>query len=246
MENVSQVEMKQLHEHFRDSLLIDKFDPQLEFWRKRRLERSQSENSEDAIVWNVFRTFNQIDRQLWVEQLFYKAFQQDFSHSVEQIELKLWANIRPPKSLPIKEGKTNIDIIIESETFVWFIEAKFKTDITLDNEHHLKRDELIRYLDVGTNYSKKKDFYFSLLILDKYNSPIGFRMANDYKNYPENVKELLPHRVELPSLKGISVFQWKDVHSLLKTVYLYSRNKYERYITDQVSYWLLDKIQDEN
>ena len=246
MENVSQTEMKQLHEHFRDSLLIDKFDPDLEFWRKRRLEKSQSENSEDAIVWNVFRTLNQIDRKLWVEQLFFKAFQKELSHSIEPIDIHLWKKIRPPKSLSIQEGKTDIDIVIESDAFVGFIEAKYKTDITLGTEHHPKRDELLRYIDVGTNYARKRDFYFSLLILDKYNSPIGFRMVNEYKESFEKVQELLPHRKELPSLNSISVFQWKDVQSLFKTVYLYSKNKYERYITDQASYWLFDKIQEDN
>lgn len=246
MEKVSQTEMKQLDEYFRDSLLLDKFDPQLEYWRKRRLEKSQSVNSEDAMVWNVFRTFNQIDRKLWVEQLFFKAFHQEFLHSTEQIKIVLWKKIRPPKSLGINEGKTDIDIIIESDTFVWFIEAKYKTDISLGTELSSKRDEVLRYIDVGTNFAGKRNFYFSLLILDKFNTPIGFRKANEYSHSFDKIIELLPHRVELPSLKGISVFQWKDIQSLFKTVHLYSKNKYERYISDQASYWLFDKIQDEN
>ncbi|MFC7686876.1 hypothetical protein [Ureibacillus sp. GCM10028918] len=246
MERVSVNEMMQLHEHFRDSLLIDKFDPQLEYWQKRRLEKSQSENREDAMVWNVFRTLNQINRRLWVDELFYKAFQSEFSHVTEQIQIKLWKTIRPPKSLPVNEGKADIDIIIESDTFVWFIEAKYKSDITLDSDYQSKRDEIIRHIDVGTNYAKKRDYYFSLLILDRYNSPIGFRKVNEYRTSEELVRELLPHRLELPFPKGISVLHWKEVHSLLKTVYLYSKNKYERYIADQASYWLFDKIQDDN
>lgn len=246
MGKISQIEMMQLHQHFRDSLLIDKFDPQLEFWRKGRLEKSKSENSEDAMVWNVFRTFNQIDRKLWVEQLFYKAFQQELTHSKESSEIKLWKKIRPPNSLAVSEGKTDIDIIIEDEKFVWFIEVKYKTDISSGTEAPFKRDEIIRYIDVGTNYAKKKEFYFSLLILDKYNSPIGFRTVNEYRESHEKVLELLPHRMELPSLKGISVFYWKDVQALFKTIYLYSKNKYERYIADQASYWLYDKIKDDD
>ena len=242
----AQTELKQLHEHFRDSLLIDKYEAQIEYLQKRRFEKSQSETSEDTIVWNVFRTLNQIERKLWIEDLFYKSFQEDFSHSNEKIEIKLWKKIHPPKSLQINEGKTDIDIIIESDSFVWFIEAKYKSDIILDTDHQTKRDELIRKIDVGTNYSRKKDFYFTLLILDKYNSPMGFRMANEYKGSVEKVKDLLPHRVELPSLKGISILYWKDIQSIFKTVYLYSKNKYERFIADQASYWLFDKIKDDN
>lgn len=245
MERVSQTEMMKLHEHFRDSLLIDKFDPQLEFWHKRKLEKLQSETREDVMVWNVFRTLNQIERKLWVEELFYKAFNEEFSHSTEQIQIQLWKKIRPPKSLPINEGKLDIDVVIESDDFVWFIEAKYKTDITLDTDYPSTRDEIIRNIDVGTNYARKRDFYFTLLILDRYNSPIGFRLAHEYKNCENKVRELLPHRLELPTPKGISVIHWKEVQSLCKTVYLYSKNKYERYIADQLSYWLFEKIRDD-
>ncbi|HWK21457.1 MAG TPA: hypothetical protein VNS08_00340 [Ureibacillus sp.] len=244
MEKVSQTDVT-LQEHFRDSLLIDRFDPQLEFWRKHKLEKSQSESNEDAIVWNVFRTFNQIDRKLWVEQLFFKAFHQELAHPTEHIEMKLWKTIHPPKSLPIKEAKSEIDIVIESDTFVWFIEAKYKSDISLASDPHSNRDQVLRNIDIGTNYARKRDFYYSLLILDKYNSPIGFRMVNEYKDSIGKIVDLLLHRQELTNLKNISVFQWKEIQSLFKTVYLYSKNKYERYIADQVSYWLYDKIQDD-
>ena len=245
MREVTQTEEK-LHDFFRDSLLIDKFDPQLENRYKRRFDQAQSECGVDAIVWNVFRTFNQIDRKLWVEQLFYKAFQEEFPFTTDQLEIKLWKKIHPPKSLPFKEGKSEIDIVIETEDFVWFIEAKYRSDITFGTEQNAKRDQIIRNIDIGTNYARKRNFYFSLIILDKYHSPIGYRRAVEYKDSLEAVQNALPHRVELPSLKGISVIQWKDIQSLFKTIYLYSKNKYEKYIADQVSYWLLDKIREDN
>lgn len=241
-----QTEMKQVNEQFRDALLIDKFDPQIDIWQKRRYEKSYNESNEDAIVWNVFRTLNQIDRKLWVEQLFYNSFQQEFSYTVEQIVIKLWKKIRPPKSLLIGEGRSDIDIIIESDSFVWFIEAKYKTDISLDTNHQSKRDELVRMIDGGTNYAGKRDFYFSLLILDKYNSPMGYRIANEYKDSFDKVKNLLPHRPELPSFNGISILYWKDIQALFKIIYLYSKNKYERFLADQASYWLFDRIKDDN
>lgn len=244
MEKVPRTEILQLHEHFRESLLIDKFHPQLEYWRKSKLEKSQGESREDAMVWNVFRTLDQIDRKLWVEQLFYKAFLEEFSYSTEQIQIKLWKKIRSPKSLPGYEQKSDIDIIIETDTFVWFIQALYKTDIPFPTDNHRGRDEIIRNIDGGTNYARNRDFYFSLLILDKYHSPIGFRLANEYKNSESKVRELLPHRLELPFPKGISVIHWHEVQTLIKTVYLYSKNKYERFIADQVSYWLYEQIRD--
>jgi len=245
MREITQSDVK-LHDYFRDSLLIDKFDPQLENWRKHRQEIEHSDCSEDAIVWNVFRTFNQIDRKLWVEQLFYKAFQEELPYTTEEMEIKLWKKIHPPRSYPFKEGKSEIDIVIETEDFVWFIEAKYKSDITFGTEQNAKRDQIIRNIDLGSNYARKRNFYFSLLILDRYHSPIGFRRVIEYRESLEAVQNALPHRAELPSLKGISVFYWKDVQTLFKTIYLYSKNKYEKYIADQVSYWLLDKIREDN
>ena len=244
MEKSLQNEMKQLNEQFRDSLLIDRYDPQIDYWQKRRSECNHRETSEDTLVWNVFRTFNQIDRKLWVEQLFHKAFKQEFTYSAETIEIKLWKKIRPPKSLHIGEGRTDIDIIIESSDFVWFIEAKYNTDIRLDTDGS-KRNELLRLIDNGTNYARKRDCYFSLLILDKYNSPMGFRLINEYDDSFEKVKNLLPHRMELPLYNGLSVMYWKDIQGLFKTIYLYSKNKYERYLADQASYWLYEKIRDQ-
>jgi hypothetical protein len=241
-------ESVKLHEQFRDLLIINKYDPQLELWHKRKLRKQQSENSEDSMVWNVFKTLDQIDRKLWIENLFFKAFQFEipYSYPIENIAIKLWKRIHPPNSLQLVEGQTEIDIIIESDEFVWFIEAKYKSDISLRTTNDSNRNKIIQNIDVGTNYAKKKDFYYSLLILDKYNSPMGFRMTNEYKASVESVVEMLPHRNELPTLKGISVLTWQELQLLFKTIYLYSKNKYEKFIADQASYWLLDKIRDDH
>lgn len=235
-----------LQEHFRDSLIIDRHDPQLELLRKRKQEQLRSQHIEDAVVWNVFRTFNQIDRALWIKPLFQTSFHLNFPYSMDSIKIQLWKRIRPPKSYPLPEGLSEIDIIIESDEFVWFLEAKYKSDISFSTTHHSKRDQILRNIDVGTNYARKKDFYFSLIIMDKYYSPYGYRMTTEYRDSIEGIVGLLPHRKTLSNLKGIEVFTWKDVQSLFKTVYLYSKNKYEKYIADQANYWLLKKLNDEN
>ena len=43
------------------------------------------------------------------------------------LTIKLWETIKPPPSLLDNqlEGPTEVDVMIESEDFVWFIEAKF-------------------------------------------------------------------------------------------------------------------------
>ncbi len=46
---------------------------------------------------------------------------------------------------------------------------------------------MLRNIDVGSNYAGKKDFYFSLLVLDEKQSPKGVRKVNE--NYEEIVQD---------------------------------------------------------
>ena len=46
---------------FRDNLIIDRYDPVFVTMRASKLKHLRSENSEDAVTWNVFRSFRQID-----------------------------------------------------------------------------------------------------------------------------------------------------------------------------------------
>jgi len=49
---------------------------------------------------------------------------------------------------------------------VWFIEAKFRSDVSERTTNNPERDQVIRNPDVGTWYAGVRHFYFSLLLLD--------------------------------------------------------------------------------
>ena len=59
---------------FRDNLIIDRFDPVFATMRGEKINQLRSENSEDAITWNVFRSLRAIDPKLWLDGLFEIAF----------------------------------------------------------------------------------------------------------------------------------------------------------------------------
>ncbi|MCL2138479.1 MAG: hypothetical protein FWH41_02990 [Treponema sp.] len=92
-----------------------------------------SENSEDVLTWNVFKSLSQIDSKIWLPNIFSKAFNAEFSYD-SLVKIDLWKSIEPPKSISDfqkDEGNSEVDTIIESDKFVWFIEAKYKSDISM-------------------------------------------------------------------------------------------------------------------
>jgi hypothetical protein len=73
-------------------------------------------------------------------------------------------DVPPPPSLRLHqkdEGRSEIDIMIETELSVWFIEAKFKSDISTQTTSNATRDQIIRNFDVGSWYAGVRDFYFA-------------------------------------------------------------------------------------
>ena len=66
-----------LHDDFRDNLIIEQYHPDLASMRGSKRERLRSENSEDALTWNVFKSLGQIDPSFWLPRLRAKAFRVD-------------------------------------------------------------------------------------------------------------------------------------------------------------------------
>jgi hypothetical protein len=232
-----------LYNHYRDSLIIDKYDSELQHWRNKKLEHLRGESSEDAMTWNVFRSLKQIDPSLWLPQLFKKSFQKEFTYSYEFIDVLLWKKLNPPSNHPTPEGQSEIDIIIESNEFAWFIEFKYKSDISMQTTYDTKRNQVIRNIDVGLEYAKGKDFYFSLLLLDEEHSPKGLYITNEYSNSFDLVKEHLQHRKSvLFKLSGIGVFSWFDLLKLFNDISSTAVNELENFVAKQAGTWLENKI----
>ncbi|MFF2499577.1 DUF1643 domain-containing protein [Peribacillus sp. NPDC058075] len=232
-----------LHQNFRDALIIDKYDSEFQQWRGKKLEHLKSQNSEDAMTWNVFRTLKQINPVFWLPSLFKKSFQKEFSYPLDAIDLRLWKKLNPPSNLSIKEGSTEVDIIIESKEFIWCIEAKYKSDISLSTSNDLSRNQVIRNIDVGLDYANGRDFYFALLILDEKHSSKGFSITSSYRNSFNCVKRGLTNRIDsLNNLKGIGIFTWFDILKAFRKLTKIGETEFERYIAKQAENWLRNKI----
>lgn len=206
-----------LYDDFRDNLIIDRYHPELAAMRGSKRDRLRSENSEDALTWNVFRSLAQIDPSFWLPLLRGRAFPSPSpTPSPQIVTTHLWAQLSPPPSLRLHqkdEGMSEIDIVIETEVSVWFIEAKFKSDISTGTTNDPTRDQIIRNLDVGSWYAGVREFYFALLIMDEEKTPTGVKVL-------KHIWPALPslsHRPDaMKNIKGCGLLRWRDIAQVLQ------------------------------
>ena len=203
-----------ISENFRDNLIISKYDNQFINMRAEKIKNMCSENSEDVLTWNVFKSLSQIDPGFWLPNIFSKAFNVEFPYDA-LVKIDLWKSIEPPKSITDfqkAEGNTEVDIMIESDKFVWSIEAKYKSDIDMRTTNNENRDQLLRNIDVGSFYSGDRDFYFSLLYFDEEKTKNGMDRIELYSNIgPYEFKTMLPHRSDnMENIKSIGKIKWSD------------------------------------
>lgn len=205
---------------FRDNLIIDRYHPVFLRMRASKIKHMQSENSEDVLTWNVFHSLRQINPEIWIRKLFNKAFPNNDSFQISKSStLELWKVTSPPLNLLESgdEGDSEIDICIESPNWVWFIEAKLKSDISKKTTTREYRDQIIRNVDVGSYYAGVRDFYFSLLTLNKNSSSLGANKVIEYSDLSKPREILSKHRPDnLNNLKGISHITWSDIAEILR------------------------------
>jgi hypothetical protein len=227
---------------FRDNLIIDRYDNVFATMRGEKINHLRSENSEDVLTWNVFRSLQKINPSLWLSPLFARAFNTNLAEEPRVVTLDLWPRLAPPPALRLfqkDEGDSEIDVRIETERFVCFIEAKYKSDISVNTKNNPDRDQIIRYLDLGTWHAGRRDFYFALLVLDEAHSADGLATLKRYDTERSMILAQLPHRTDgLENLKGIGHITWSDMTDLLKQCSASAQCEDERQIAQRAVNWL--------
>src|SRR3954467_8287287 len=88
-----------LFEDFRDNLIIDRYDVGFLAMRGSKADSMRSENSEDALTWNVFRSLAQVDPSFWLPRLFRDAFGRELEARAQSVGVRLWQRVQPPPAL---------------------------------------------------------------------------------------------------------------------------------------------------
>lgn len=216
---------------FKDNLIIDPDDPviarQARNWRYSKgivkgLSYLGSENSEDAMTWNVFKTLEKSDPSKWFSDIFHSTI----VHKDEQFTepaLKFWDKYFPPMRRPFPEGETHVDLTIETSKKLIFVEAKYKADISQSTKHDPNRDQIIRNIDVGNWAAKKraKVFYFILLTLQT--STYSIDKLNHYKSNPSNIIDAIgSYRKDITDYAvlcdNIHVMYWDQILTSLQNL----------------------------
>ncbi len=226
---------------FRTNLIIDRYDPVFAEMRARKLNHLRSANSEDAVTWNVFRTLRQIAPEAWLPILWQQAFPEKPGPSDLGAVVRLWEEVAPPPGLLVggDEGPSEIDVVIEGATWVWFIEAKYRSDISTKTTTRPNRDQVLRNLDVGSYYAGVREFFFSLLIASERRSPNGVGRIKEYEDLSVPKAKLRAHRPdELRNLKAVGQLTWAALADVLTKVSITTPREDERAYAERAVTWL--------
>jgi hypothetical protein len=208
-----------LADDFRDNLIIDRYDGAFLTMRGSKTAHMRSENSEDVVTWNAFRSLAQVDPTFWYVRLYQRAFGEAPDHAPTGAHVRLWTRLAPPPGLRAfqkDEGESEIDVLIETEHAVWAIEAKLGADISEGTKSNATRDQVLRNLDVGSWYAGVRKFYFALLVLRPDRSPKGIGLVERYRAVRDEFIDGLPHRPDrLRNLRHLGVLTWADVLAVL-------------------------------
>ena len=237
---------------FKDNLIVDPDDPviasQARNWRYSRgivkgLSYLGSENSEDAMTWNVFKTLEKLNPEKWFSEIFPYITLEEDEQFLDPM-LRFWDKYFPPMLRPLPEGETHVDLTIETSKKLIFIEAKYKADISKNTKHDSNRDQIIRNIDVGSWAAKKraKEFYFVLLTLQSNTYSID--KLQHYKSNPSNIiEEIGSYRRDIKDYvalcENIHVIYWDQILNSLQKIQL--ANRTELNFTNLIDY-LNDKI----
>lgn len=230
---------------FRANLIIDRYDPVFADMRASKLKHLRSANSEDAVTWNVFRSLRQIAPQEWLPSLWQRSFPSLTCPADLKAVVRLWESIPPPLGLLAggDEGASEIDVVVEAPSWVWFIEAKYRSDISTGTTTRPDRDQVIRNIDVGSYQAGVRQFFFSLLISSEARSPEGVKRIHEYKDLSIPRAKLQAHRPDgLLNVKAIGQLTWKDLECVLAQASKAAQREDERAYAARAVAWLRERV----
>jgi hypothetical protein len=116
------------------------------------------------------------------------------------------------------EGASEIDILIENDEYIAFIEAKLGSDVSLKTSYDPQRNQIVRNIDCLIERAKGRFPLFWILARDQEPTRAYVQLMNCYKSDPSLLASQLPHR-ETGILNSISrnltIVLWADFAELV-------------------------------
>lgn len=111
-------------------------------------------------------------------------------------------------------GPTEVDVTLELAGTVVFVEAKYRAGLSKSIAYDKERDQIVRNLDVGLNYSQKAKKHFFLLIITNERRPL--ELLTYYREHPTELERKLPYRVGLDLISSLAWTNWSEIMNTLK------------------------------
>ena len=121
------------------------------------------------------------------------------------------ARSRDPKPV---EGDSEIDVVLSTNRYLIFIEAKLGSDISMGTTYDPNRNQIIRNIDCVLESNSHREPLFWMLARDSATSSAYGHLADEYRRNPDTLIAELPHRDPLIVRKlaqNIAVIRWQDV-----------------------------------
>jgi hypothetical protein len=205
-----------------------------------------SPNSEDWVTWHFFQLLPKQFPSEWWGHIVSAARRknQDLHFPFDDRFLpvsKLWMSVRSPLAYETSsrarmlasgnpewisraqlpdpvEGSSEIDIALEHDKFVVFIEAKLGSDVNMDTKHDPQRNQIARNIDCLIEKAGDRMPIFWMLVRDDQPGWEYVRLMKNYKNDPGLLARDLPHR-DAATLnriaQNLTVLLWSDFHALV-------------------------------
>lgn len=210
--------------------------------------------SEDLLTANVFGILKNLDPTVWLRRFLGEAIKgKDFSrHSFENLSFEFWRKYRPPVNRKYREGISEVDVTISFKGGIIFIEAKYLAPVSLKTTNDMRRDQVIRYLDLAAYHylnhpDSFKEFYF-VLIMDTEKPPW---VLTRYRYNQNLIKGLTSPGLFKPPVdtsrllsKGIGWLSWGQLRKILEATRDHFRTQAERRFVDDLIVYLDYKIRE--
>ncbi|HEY1984575.1 MAG TPA: hypothetical protein VGG85_04155 [Terracidiphilus sp.] len=205
-----------------------------------------SPNSEDWVTWNFFQILRAQYPSGWFGHLVSAARRRnsDLNFPFDDRSLpaaNLWVSVCSPplyearsrermiaSSIPGHvararladpvEGSSEIDIALEHDDFLLFIEAKLGSDISMNTSYDPARNQIARNIDCVIDKAEERVPMFWMMVRDEEPSRAYVQLMRSYKNEPHLLCRDLPHRDPgtLERLaRNLTILRWSDFVELV-------------------------------
>lgn len=170
--------------------------------------------SEDVLTANVFGIMKNLDPRVWLLDMpkGFLGIPVEF-RDIANLRFHFWKRYRPIKEYRNREGQTEIDVTMESDRLVIFVECKYKSELATRTTYDVERDQIVRNLDVGLGYSREINKRFYLLIVTNDPQPPGLFLH--YREHPNELIRKLPYRRQLDLASCLAWTNWKEIGNAL-------------------------------